>query len=449
MLELKIGTSWVRGVVGDALTPEIVVDFARAFGTWCGGEPVVIGRDPRSSSTMFRSAVVSGLLSTGSDVIDLGLAPTPVVSFVTRELGAAGGLSITGGHNDARWNALKFIGSDGTLLSPTKSQELLDIYHASWFIAAVPGTLGYPDDARVATNRYLEHLLSALDVDPIRERRLSVAIDFCNGSSAPFVTRCLEALGCECVPLNETPSSDFAHPPAPNIANMRELATMMRAGVADLGAAIGVDGDRIAFVTKDGTPLSEEYTLPLAAESRLARRPGRVVTNLSTSRMVEDVARRFGQEVVRTSVGEGYVIDRGLEEGAVLAGEGSGGVGSLPATMAFDGLLTLGMILEHLAVSGSPPAEIARGLPQYAMRKGELPCPPDQAYRVLEHVRQHYADRVPDLTDGVRIEWDDAWLHVRSSNTEPLLRIILEGRDDTRADELFEEATRLGRELLQ
>ncbi len=464
MLELKIGTSWVRGVVGEALTPELIVNFACAFGTWAEGGPVVIGRDPRNSSFMLRAAVISGLLSRGSEIIDLGICPTPLVSFAARELGAAGGLSITGGHNDQRWNALKFIGPDGTLLNAVKSEELLDIFHASAYASSPGGSVAPQSETSAVQDRYLGHLLSSLDVEAIRSRKFRVAVDFCNGACHDVMAAALGELGCTLLPLNEKPSRQFAHLPAPTTANMRELESLMRRVDADLGAAVNVDGDRVALVTAAGRVLSEEHTLPLAAESRLARRPGALVTNLSTSRMVDAVASRYHQTVFRTSVGEGHVMDRGIEENAVVAGEGSGGVGALPVTMTFDAVLTLGMVLESMARTDRTCAELAEQLPRFVMRKGAIPCSPDQVYRVLEVFRAAFSDRAAektdtdagdgdtegvDTTDGLRVEWADAWVHVRASNTEPLLRVIVEAETDTRARQIFDDAMSRGQEALR
>jgi phosphomannomutase len=221
---------------------------------------------------------------------------------------------------------------------------------------------------------------------------------------------------------------------------MRQLATLLRCLKADVGASVNVDGDRVGFVTAEGAALSEEATLPLVAMSRLARRPGPVVTNLSTSRMVESVAREFGQTVMRTFVGEGYVIDRGMAEGAVLAGEGNGGVASLPASMTFDALLSLGLVLELMARSGDTLAALNARLPSCEIRKGELLLAPDRVYKALDGFREQYADRSPDCLDGVRVDWEDAWLHVRASNTEPLLRVIVEADTAERADTLFDDA---------
>jgi len=323
---------------------------------------------------------------------------------------------------------------------------LLDIYHGSKFLLASWDQLR-PVDTCVdwLLDRYLEHLLSVLDVDAIRQRTSRVLVDFCNGTCAPLASRFLAELGCTLLQLNEEPSGEFAHSPAPTASNMRQLASLMRCVQADFGVAVNIDGDRIGFVTSDGLSLSEEYALPLTARIRLRRRAGPVVTNLSSSRMVEAVAAHFGQQVIRTSVGESHVIDQGLAEGAVLAGEGSGGVAILPSTMTFDALLTLGFILEELTLTGKSLNSAVAELPHYHMRKRHLPCPPNVVYRVLDRFRVYYEDSNPDCTDGIRLAWPDAWLHIRASNTEPILRIIAEAETPARADEIMEQAVTYAR----
>jgi phosphomannomutase len=447
MRGLKIGIAGVRGVVGDALSPELAVNFACAFGSWCDGGTVVIGRDTRRSSSMLRAAACSGLASTGCDVIDLGVCPTPLVSYTVRECGAAGGLSISGSHNDARWNALKFLGANGALLNAAQGEELLDIYHASAFLSVSwDGLRPVRDDAGIAA-RYVEKLLAALDAAAIRRRRFRVAVDFCNGACTDVARSLLSALECTLLPLNDEPTGSFAHPPAPNAENMRQLAALMRCLDADLGAALNIDGDRLGLVAADGTALSEEYALPLVADRLLQRGNGAVVTNLSTSRMVEAVAEKHNARVIRAPVGEGYVVNRALAEGAALAGEGSGGVAALSAATTFDALLALGFVLEAMAVTGEPLAALVGRLPSYSMRKGELVYPPALVYKLLQDFRHRFADRTPDMTDGVRLDWPDAWLHVRASNTEPLLRIIAEADTSERADALYEEAMTYARRM--
>jgi phosphomannomutase len=446
--ELKIGASGVRGVVGDGLTPELVVNFACAFGTWCGGGPIAIGRDTRRSSVAFRAAVVSGLLSTGCRVVDLGVCPSPLVSFGIRELGASGGIAITGSHNDADWNALKFFGPDGALLNAARNEELLDVYHGAAFHLAPWNTLVPVDPTPDVATRYLEHLGNSLDVDAIRERGFKVAVDVTNGACGAIALRVLEALNCAVYPLNAEPTGVFAHPPAPTAANMQQVAALVRETGADLGAALNVDGDRVGFVGGDGVALSEEYSLPLVATPRLRRRPGPVVTNFSTSDMVGDVARRHGQRLIRGPVGEGQIVDLGLAEGAALAGEGSGGVAVLPISVAYDGVLALGFVLEELAISGSSLVDLAGSLPVRVMRKRELPCPPTLVYKALERFRRHHAADDPDCTDGIRLSWEDAWLHVRASGTEPLLRIIAEAPLGARAESLVDEAVAFAQSVI-
>ncbi|HSK08724.1 MAG TPA: hypothetical protein VK911_04050 [Vicinamibacterales bacterium] len=445
--ELKIGASGVRGVVGDGLTPELIVNFACAFGTWCGVGPVVIGRDTRRSSTAFRAAVVSGLLSTGCRVIDLGVSSSPLISFVIRELGAAGGIAVTGSHNDANWNALKFFGPDGALLNAAKNEELLDIYHGAAYERAGWDRLQPVEGAPDAADRYLEHLASAIDLDPVRDRRFRVAVDFTNGACGAIASRFLESLNCTLLPVNAEPTGEFAHPPAPTAANMRQVASLAKVFGADLGAALNVDGDRIGFVTADGTPLSEEYSLPLAATPRLRRRPGPVVTSYSTSGMLDALARAHGQRVVRGPVGESQIVDLGLAEGAVLAGEGSGGVAVLPLDVVYDGLLVLGLVLEEMATSGKSLSALVESFPKLFMRKREIRCPPNLVYKVLDRFRRQHAGESPDCTDGVRLSWGDSWLHVRASATEPLLRIIAEAPAPERADALVEDATVFARRI--
>jgi phosphomannomutase len=445
--ELKIGASGVRGVVGDALTPELIVSFACAFGTWCGAGAVVIGRDSRRSSIAFRAAVVSGLLSTGCRVVDLGVSSTPLVSFAIRDLGASGGIVVTGSHNDASWNALKFFGPDGAQLNAARNGELLDVYHAAAFERAPWDRLKPVEMAPGVEERYVEYLASGLDTDLIRERGFKVAVDFTNGACGAIGSRLLESLNCTLLPVNGEPTGEFAHPPAPTAANMRQIATLARLFGADAGVALNVDGDRVGFVTGEGTALSEEYTLPLVAGPRLRRRPGPVVTSYSSSGMVEAVARSHGQRVIRGPVGESQIVDLGLAEEAVLAGEGSGGVAVLPLSVAYDGLLALGLVLEEMATSGRSLAELAGDLPTLFMRKQELPCPPTMVYRVIDRFRQHHTLDAPDCTDGVRLSWDDAWLHVRASGTEPLLRIIAEAPTRERAEALVEDAAVFARRV--
>ncbi len=436
--ELKIGTGWVRGVVGDALNPELVISFSRAFGTWAEAGPVVIGRDTRRSSLMFHEAVVAGLLNSNCRVIDLGPTSTPMVSFAIRELAAAGGISITGSHNDSSWNALKFLGPEGSLLNAIKSEEFLDLFHASSFHSfTVPPNL--PEQAASGLqDAYIDHLCANLAVDDIRKRGFHIALDLRFGALAPLADRFLSRLNIRSTNINAFAGPEGLLQLEPTPDSMGDLAAVVSGGGFDLGAALNIDGDRLALVSGEGHCLSEEDTLPLVARSRCHRRPGPIVTTLSTSGRIDRVAEDFGQTVVRTSVGESFVVDRGLELDAVVAGEGSGGVAALPASMTFDALFSLGLILEALARREEGLSDALRSIPRTEMRKGYVRCPAPAAYRALERCRQVYAEWVTHLDDGIRADWTDGWLHLRVSNTEPVLRIIAESDNPRRTQEIFD-----------
>ncbi len=435
----KIGTSWVRGIVGEGLTSEIAVRFGCAFGSWVDGKTVVLGMDSRNSSPMLKSAVLSGLIYSGCGTMDLGICPTPLVSFAVRELGASGGISISGSHNDSRWNALKFIGPDGVLLGTDKSEELLDIYHASDF-SPDPGRLFNQAVTPVDLDgEYLSHLLSFVDVEKIRSRGFTVAVDFRYGTCGKLTEKLMKELGCRLVQLNPEPAMPDSYAPAPGSVNMSDLAAAVVESGADIGAAVNVDGDRVSFVTETGRILSEEMTLPLTAINRLGRRSGPIVTNYSTSNVIEWLAEKHDAELVRTQVGEAHVVNRGLEDGAILAGEGSGGVAALPVTMTYDGLLSLEMVLETMASANLTIEDFTREFPRLYMKKKEIACSPSNAYRALELFRIGSRNSDPGCEDGVRLSVPDGWVHVRVSDTESMIRIIAETSSEKTVSELFSQ----------
>jgi phosphomannomutase len=440
MRPLKIGISWVRGVVGETLTPELLVDFACAFGTFVEGAPVVVGHDSRRSAPMLRAAVLSGLQSCGSEVWDLGLAPTPIVQFAVRSRRLAGGISLTASHNYARWNALKFVGREGLLLNSFQSEEVMDIYHLGEFLKRPWDLLGRVRPAGDVTARYLDFICSKLDLQAIGAAKFRVVVDCCNGAGAGVVPKFLERLGCRVIALHDVPDGDFPHPPEPSARNMRALASVVSSVGADVGFLVNVDVDRVGLVADGGAALSEEYVFPIIADHVLETTRGSVVTTLSTSRMVESVAAARGRAVVRARIGEGYVMQRVVAERAALGGEGSGGVAVPRAARWFDGFIAMGLVLEAMAHRGAPLSELAARLPRFVMLKGSIPSSSERIYPVLEAFRRQYRDQNPNLEDGVRVDWPDAWLHVRASNTEPLLRVIVEADDERRAQAVYDDA---------
>ena len=443
MKPLKIGISGVRGIVGETLTPELIVSFAQAFGTYFDSGRVLVGRDSRPSGPMARSAVIAGLLASGCQVIDLGLCPTPTLQLAVRWLGARGGISITGGHNPAPWNALKFVRGDGLYLNNTQAEELLDIFHQGEFSKVawdrIATTVGREDPIP----HHLEVLSGVFDLPAIRARKLRVAVDCCNGACALISPRWLEALGCTVLSVNDDVTAAFPHRPEPNRETMAQLRAIVQAGSADIGFAHDADGERLGIVTNAAVPLSEERTLVLAARITLADGAGPVVTNISTTMAVDRVAESYGASVVRTPVGQSYISEAMLEHQAVVGGEGNGGVAVPRVQWTHDAMATIGLILERLARGKESIAELADLLPATEMVKRDFPVPPSALYSVLQEFRdevEHEETADVDLSDGVKLRWRDGWVHVRASNTESLIRVIAESDTAARARELVDWA---------
>jgi phosphomannomutase len=434
MEPLKIGITGVRGVVGQTLTPELVVRFAEAFGSYLDGGRVLVCRDPRPSGPMVQAAVTAGLLSVGCEVVDLGICPTPTLQLAVPWLGAKGGISITGGHNPPEWNALKFVRGDGLYLNAIQGEELLDIFHQGAVERAGWDRVRTHVEERDAIDHHLEALAARFDAKAVRARRLRVAADCGNGSCSRLVPRWLEALGCEVLPINDDPSLPFPRLPEPSVTTAAQTRAIVLAGHADLGLVLDADGERLSLVDETGRPLSEERTLPLAAEAALARRKGPVVTNVCTTGLVERVAARHGAKVVRTPVGQAFVSEAILEHGAVLGAE-------VQAT--HDSAAAIGLLLEHLARANLSLSALDAELPKLVVRKLALPVAPRLLFSALQEFREAVGEverATVDETDGVKILWPDGWVHVRASNTQSLLRVIAEADDAARAQELADWA---------
>ncbi|MBV9927895.1 MAG: phosphoglucosamine mutase [Acidobacteria bacterium] len=448
MNSLKIGISGVRGVVGETFTPELSVAFAQAFGTYLDAGRILICRDTRTSGPMVHAAVVAGLLAAGCEVVDLGVCPTPSLQLAVGWLEADGGVSITAGHNPEPWNALKFVRADGLYLNAAQADELLDIYHQGEFDKAGWERIRADVVKRDAVEHHLEVLTKAFDAEAVRARRLTVAVDCCNSSCSMLSPRWLRALGCEVLVLNDDPTAPFPHAPEPTRRTMAQLRAVVTAGRADLGLAHDADGERLGLVTEKGEVLSEELTLAVAAEIQLRRQVGPVVTNVSTSMMVERVAERYGARVIRTPVGQAFVSEAMVEAGAVLGGEGSGGVVVPRVQWTHDAAAAAGLILEHLATTGETLSELAAGLPRFSMLKHNVEVEPDRIHSLLQRLHDELEGEgvVYDQTDGLKINWPDGWVHARVSNTESMLRLIAEAETEARAAELLDWARdRVGR----
>lgn len=442
MKPLKIGITGVRGIVGETFTPEVAVGFAQAFATYLDSGRILVGRDTRLSGPMVRSAVVAGLLATGSEVIDLGICPTPSLQLAVTRLQADGGIAVTAGHNPSPWSALKFVRGDGLYLNPVQAEELLDIFHQGEFTKAswnqIQPAIQYQD----AIEHHMEVLTNVFDIAAIRARRLKVAVDCCNGACSKLIPRWLAELGCEILAINDDPNGAFPHRPEPTPETMAQLSAVVKAGHADIGFAHDADGERLGIVTELGEALSEESTLALATRIRLEKGAGVVVTNVSTTGAIEQIAARYASNVVRTQVGQTYISEAMLEHKAVLGGEGSGGVTVPEVHLTHDSAAAVGLILEGLANSGKRVSEVVQQLPRLFMLKHNLAVDPNRLYSVLQDFRIAI-DReglIYDLTDGIRVDLPEGWIHVRASNTESMIRIIVEADEATKARRLLDWA---------
>ena len=439
---LKIGISGVRGIVGESITPRLVMDFAGAFGTFVNAKPVLIARDTRISGPMLHAACVSALLSSGCSVLDLGVCPTPILQLLVKPLRAMGGISITAGHNDIRWNALTFVSRDGTYLNSFQGAEVLDIYHLGKFKKVTTDHLGRIKDTERAVDTYFEILGTFIHSASVAQAGLKVVIDACNGAGAPFLGRLAETLGFELIPINHEPNGFFPHDPEPRPRNAQQVVSIVKAVGADVGFLLNSDVSRVSIVTEMGESLSEEFTFPLVANDFLKDRCGPVITNLSTSRMIEDVTRSRDCPLIRTKVGQSYAIQSLLQENGVMAGEGSGGVALAKFQPAFDGFLTMGAILEAMARRGKKISELVEELPRYHIVKEKIYCPQTKIHSVVNEVKRFFHKHDLDTSDGIRVEDKHGWVQVRTSGTEPMIRIISEDRAKDRARQRADEVIR-------
>ena len=453
MAGLVISVSGIRGIVGESLTAEVALRFAQAFGTYTKGGKIILARDPRPSGVLLKSAAVAGLLSTGCEVIDLGLATTPTLTLATKELKAQGGLAITGSHNTAEWNALKFFTPEGIYLNTRELQKLLAIYSRGNFLRAPWDEMKTVRLYRGADRRHISKVLKVVDKKAIRKRHFRVAVDCCNGAGGGATLMLLKELACRTSALYSEPTGIFPHDPEPVAKNLKDIARLVKEKRCDVGFALDADGDRVAIISDEGRPLGEEHTLALAAAHILKKCPGPVVMNLSTSRMTEDVASRMGLASYRAPVSELRVVERMKDVGAVIGGEGNGGVIYPRVHYARDSLVAIALILEYMAQSAQAISELARGLPRYFMLKTKMQMSGvggrrSDFLKVLTFLKKKFKGERFDLSDGLRIDWKDEWAHIRPSGTEPVIRIITEAKTKKRARELNAEIQKIASQIM-
>jgi phosphomannomutase len=446
---LRISQVGLRGIVGPGLTAAHVLDFAAAFGTFLDAPgKIVIGRDPRASGVMIREGVVAGLLATGHDVIDLGVVSTPVIQHAIQRTNAAGGISIGASHNAAEWNALKFIGPQGSYLATGEAGELLDIYHLKKFAFVGHESVGKLEADRTAIDLYLDDLAKNFALD--RLKKFKILVDCTNGLSALLLRRMHDRFGLNFILFNERPEGRaFAHEPATNRKMVElQLAPLMKHVGADAGFLFDIDSDRVALATETGQAVSEEMVMVLLADEFLERGPGKIViANVSTTRLLEEVAARHGGHVERVAVGRQATIDalQSFRPGQIaIAGEGTGAIMIPQFRYVYDGIAAMLAILERMERKRQTLSQLLGSYPRYSILKGVVPLETHKIPEMLFALEQFYPDAKRNTTDGMRLDWINRWVHVRVSQTEPIVRVICEQQGDE-PRQLFDETMEIVR----
>ncbi len=446
-----ISVSGVRGQVGISLDARTITRFALAFGTFVGGKTVVIGRDTRTSSPMIRYAVLAGLFATGCHVIDVGLCPTPTVLLMAKMLGAQGSITITASHNPVEWNGIEFASESGKLLTQIERDELTRIYETEDFTLAPWDKQGTLQEYKDATELHLKQILSSswLDVDLIRNAKLKIALDCGNGAGCVISPNLLQELGCQVVEINCEPDGDFRRPAEPTPDALGELCERVRETRADIGFAHDGDADRVVMVTDSGIALSGEWTIAFVADFILSKTKGDIVVTVSTSRMMDDIAAKHGVTLHRTKVGVGWVVEKMHEVNAVIGGEGTGGVIYPSINYTTDGIASIAAIVQYLAESKTTATAHVEAIPHYEMCRKKMEIPSQEiATQLVELALKMYEKENPstvqsgpflELTDGIKRVWDDRWVNIRKSGTEPVIRVFSEAPTVMEAEALCDE----------
>ena len=447
MDRLMVSVSGVRGTIGSTLTPAVACEFGCAYGTFLGaGKTVVIGRDTRPSGPMIHSAVTAGLLAAGINVIDLGVASTPGIALMVTRLKADGGVIITASHNPIEYNGIKFLQPTGPALTAASAAKLKAIWERKDFTLVDACRQGQLSRNTKVHGEHVDAVCAITDTLLVASKRFKVVLDSINGAGCVVTPMLLGRLGCEYVHLNGEGTGMFAHTPEPIKENIVELCEQVRKHKAAVGFAQDPDADRLVVVDENGTFIGEEYTLALATAYVLRKRKGSVATNLVTSRMIDDIASAAGVRVVRAPTGEANVAEAMGREGCIFGGEGGGGIMEPRVIPVRNSLVGIAMILQYMAETGKTISQLVKEIPAYVFVKTKFPCPAGVAPAVAAAVKAAFATR-PDAKfnedDGLRIDLSEGWLSVRASNTEPLMRIVAEAKDEATANGLVAQVRKI------
>jgi phosphomannomutase len=434
--ELIISISGMRGLVGENLFPETAAVYGSAFGAFLKQRhsnkrklSVAVGRDSRPSGAMIFSAVASGLAAVGVNIIDLGICSTPAVGVMLRHLGCDGGIVITASHNPIPYNGIKLLLENGIAPPKPMADQIIERYHQKRV-----SFVGSLDCGRVHVNNeanqiHADKVLSIIDKTKIASKRFKVVLDSVNGAGGPEAILLLESLDCEVIGMNTEPTGLFAHTPEPTVENLTDLCRKVAECGADIGFAQDPDADRLAIVDEKGNYIGEEFTLAFASKFIFSQMRGSAAANLSTSRMIDDIAERAGCSVIRTPVGEANVANAMIEHKCVIGGEGNGGIIDLRVGPIRDSLVGMALVLGLLTETEKTVSQLAAGVGGYAMHKSKYPADKKQAAAIIEKAKAVLKDAAVNNSDGCRFDLSDGWIHIRTSNTEPIMRVIIETRN--------------------
>ena len=441
MSTLKISISGVRGIIGDGLDIRTVVDYTAAFSClFPKKSKVLVARDTRLTGDTIANSVISTLMASGINVIDIGITPTPTALYMVEKLKAHGGIMVSASHNPIEWNALKLIGKGGKFLDEKSVQELNKLYDkkSSRFVKALEtGTYQKIEDA---IEQHIKRIIRFIDVDKIKKRNFKVACDYVNGTGLFATPKLLKALGVKEISINKEHTGKFAHVAEPSASSMKSLSELAKKNKVDIGFTQDPDADRLAIVLNDGTIVSEEYTLALCAKYLWSVGKGNAAVNLSTSRMIDDLAKEKGYSVDRTKIGEINVSSHVVKNRLYFGGEGNGGIIVPAVSTGRDSLLGIALILELMAKENKTIKEIVAEIPKYEIVKEKLEVAKIDENSFLKNIKSKFTKSKITSIDGIKIDLENGWLHVRSSNTEPIVRIIAEAKTKKEAKELIKTA---------
>lgn len=434
--------SGIRGIIGCGLTPEITIKYINAFSKLIKGKKIILGRDGRISGRMISDIVSSVFQSLGYEVLDLGVVPTPTVQLGVEMFCADGGVAITASHNPIEWNGLKFLSRTGMFLSPDEYNQMMEHYQNDEKKYKTWNEIGKYSYINDFSEKHIQKILDLpfIKVEKIKERKFKVVVDCVNASGSEIVPLLLKKLGCEVIKINCELNGIFPHIPEPLPQNLTELSGKVIETNADMGLAVDPDADRLVIICENGEPFGEEYTITQAVKFILSIKKGNVVINVSTTRAVDDVVKKYGGVIIKTPVGEINVAKKMKETNAVIGGEGSGGVILPDVHLGRDSLVGIAITLQHLVDFSGSLSQLRKSLPEYFMSKDKIQLSSlEEAVTLLEKISDKYLNENITIIDGLRIDFENSWVIIRKSNTEPIIRIYSEARSQKEATELSDK----------